>query len=50
MPKLDKWNGYTIRFYSNDHLPAHVHFVQGGEMVKISLRDLIVIDKGIGTT
>ncbi len=30
MPKVFEKNGYTFFFYSNEHLPIHVHVRYGG--------------------
>ena len=33
MPKIFQYLKYMIRFYTNDHLPIHVHVqIQGREM------------------
>jgi hypothetical protein len=31
MPKIFQYLNYVIRFYSNDHLPIHVHVQVGRE-------------------
>jgi hypothetical protein len=30
MPKIFEINGYIISFYSNEHLPVHVHAIGNG--------------------
>jgi len=30
MPTAHQENGFDFRFYSNDHLPMHVHAIHGG--------------------
>jgi hypothetical protein len=32
MPTIDRFNGFRVVIYSNDHRPSHVH-VLGGEVV-----------------
>jgi len=50
MPRTQEWEGYRVLFYSNEHLPAHVHFKKGAQDVKIVLRTLAVEDVGRGTS
>ena len=35
MPKIFQYLGYIIRFYTNDHLPIHVHVGYQGKEVKV---------------
>lgn len=32
MPTAHQENGFDFRFYSNDHLPMHVHAIHGGKV------------------
>ena len=45
MLKIFQYLGYTIRFYTNDHLPIHVHIEYRGKEVKVefSIKDELVI-------
>lgn len=45
MPKIFQYLGYIIRFYTNDHLPIHVHIEYRGKEVKVefSIKDELVI-------
>ncbi len=38
MPKIYKYNRFVFFFYSNDHLPVHVHVVCADKGNKIELR------------
>lgn len=37
MPTVLRKDGFDIRIYPNDHLPAHVHVIKSGEEAKINL-------------
>ena len=38
MPTVLTKNGFKVRIYLNDHLPAHVHVFKAGGEAKINLR------------
>lgn len=37
MPTVLRKDGFDVRIYPNDHLPAHVHVIKSGEEAKITL-------------
>ena len=39
MPKIFQYLGYIIRFYTNDHLPIHVHVGYQGKEVKVEIHN-----------
>jgi hypothetical protein len=46
MPKIFQYLGYVIRFYTNDHLPIHVHVEYQGREVKAEFliqNDLVLL-------
>ncbi|MDR2833770.1 MAG: DUF4160 domain-containing protein [Streptococcaceae bacterium] len=45
MPKVDEFQGFSVSFYANEHLPKHVHFRKGGgQMVKINIEKIEVVN------
>ena len=51
MPKVFEQDGFRFYFYSNDHLPIHIHVgYSGGEAVFV-IGDVIVLreSRGMGT-
>ena len=38
MPKIFQYLNYVIRFYTNDHLPIHVHVQIQDREVKVEFR------------
>ncbi|MCA0455003.1 MAG: DUF4160 domain-containing protein [Chloroflexi bacterium] len=44
MPTVIREDGYTIRIYLNDHIPAHVHVLKAEKEARITLVDLKVMD------
>ncbi len=44
MPKIFKYLEYIIRFYTNDHLPIHVHVQLQDREIKI---ELLISEDGI---
>jgi hypothetical protein len=48
MPKIDEFLGFDVMFYSNEHLPKHVHFNKGVASIKIDIVALTIISaKGV---
>ncbi|OYX17887.1 MAG: hypothetical protein B7Z16_09555 [Algoriphagus sp. 32-45-6] len=43
MPTIFKSNGYRFFFYSNDHLPRHVHVEKAKNVCKFELDPLALI-------
>jgi Domain of unknown function (DUF4160) len=43
MPTILRVNGYRFFFYSNDHLPEHIHIEKGEATAKFELKPLILI-------
>lgn len=41
MPRIFEKDGYSFFFYSNDHLPVHVHVRYGGGEAVFNLEDHI---------
>lgn len=44
MPTLLNINGYRFFFYSNDHLPRHVHIEKAGKTAKFELAPLELLN------
>ncbi|MDT0646703.1 DUF4160 domain-containing protein [Zunongwangia sp. F260] len=44
MPTVLRQNGFRFFFYSNEHLPKHVHVEGKGGEVKIELESLTLIN------
>ena len=44
MPTILKSNGYRFYFYSNEHLPEHIHIENGDKYARIILETLEVTD------
>ena len=40
MPTILSVNGFRFFFYSNDHLPIHIHIEKGGATAKFNLMPL----------
>ncbi|SEF40053.1 DUF4160 domain-containing protein [Algoriphagus boritolerans] len=46
MPTIFKQNGFRFFFYSNDHLPKHVHTEKSGMTAKFNLNPIeLVVSK-----
>jgi hypothetical protein len=43
MPEVSRFFGIVIRFYYNDHEPAHFHAIYGEHEVLIAIETLIVL-------
>lgn len=43
MPTILRINGYRFFFYSNDHLPAHIHIEKGEATAKFELKPVVLI-------
>ncbi len=41
MPKVFEKNGYTFFFYSNEHLPIHVHVRYGGGEAVFDIENVV---------
>ena len=48
MPVIFEQDGYRFFFYSNEHLPIHVHVRYGGGEAIFVLEDQIVLRESIG--
>ena len=44
MPTVFKYNGYRFYFYSNEHLPEHIHVENGSCYARVVLETLEVTD------
>jgi len=44
MPTVFRYEGYRFFFFSDDHLPRHIHIEKGGSYVRIELSNLKVTD------
>jgi hypothetical protein len=42
MPVVLRVDGFSFKFYSNDHAPPHVHAFYGGKRCRILLADFAV--------
>ncbi len=48
MPTIFKQNGFRFFFYSNDHLPKHVHTEKSGMTAKFNLNPIeLVVSKKV---
>ena len=46
MPTIFKQNGFRFFFYSNDHLPKHIHIEKSGKTAKFFLDPIhLVVSK-----
>ena len=48
MPKIFEQDGYRFFFYSNDHLPVHVHVRYGGGEAVFNVADAIELRESHG--
>ena len=44
MPEVSRFYGIIIQIYYGDHLPPHFHALYAGDVVKIAIGNLQVID------
>ena len=44
MPTVIREDGYTIRIYLNDHIPAHVHVVNAEKEARVSLEPIEIMN------
>ena len=44
MPTVIREDGYTIRIYLNDHIPAHVHVMNAEKEARVSLEPIEVMN------
>jgi len=47
MPEVSRFYGIVIQIYYGDHLPPHFHALYAGEVAKITIETLQVIDGSI---
>ena len=50
MPTIHQESGFTFRFYSNDHLPMHVHAIHGGKECVFLLGEVDTEVNAVGET
>ena len=50
MPTIFKIEGYRFFFFSNEHLPKHIHIEKADAYVRIEIETLIVTDSYKCTT
>ncbi|HEX8463681.1 MAG TPA: DUF4160 domain-containing protein [Abditibacterium sp.] len=50
MPKAHEENGFIFRFYSDDHLPMHIHAQKAGEECVFLLGRIVEISNEAGET
>jgi hypothetical protein len=51
MPTIINQNGYRFFFYSNDHLPKHIHIEKSGKTAKFNLNPIeLVVSKKFSAT
>jgi Domain of unknown function (DUF4160) len=43
MPTVFKAQGYRFFFYSNDHLPIHIHVEKDGSTAKFNVRPVVLV-------
>lgn len=43
MPTILRLNGYRFFFYSNDHLPVHIHIEKGDATAKYELMPVMLV-------
>jgi len=43
MPNIITVNGYRFFFYSNDHLPIHIHIEKDGKTAKFNLEPIELV-------
>ena len=44
MPTVIREDGYTIRIYLNDHIPAHVHVLKAEKEARVTLEEIEIMD------
>ena len=44
MPTIFRYDGYRFYFYSNEHLPEHIHIENGDGYARVELDTLEVTD------
>jgi hypothetical protein len=45
MPTIFRYEGYRFYFYSNEHLPEHIHVENGDAYARVELDSLEVTDR-----
>ena len=48
MPTVLREHGFRFHFFSEEHLPIHIHVKKGGSRARIILEPVIEIDKNYG--
>ena len=48
MPKVFEKDGYKFFFYSNDHLPIHVHVIHGNGEAVFTIGDDVILRESAG--
>ena len=48
MPTVLREHGFRFHFFSEEHLPIHIHVKKGGSRARIVLEPIIEIDKNYG--
>ena len=48
MPTILREQGFRFHFFSEEHLPIHIHIKKGGARARIVLEPSITIDKNDG--
>ncbi len=43
MPSVFNENGYRFFFYSNEHLPKHIHIEKAGKTAKFNLENIELV-------
>lgn len=50
MPTILRENGYRFFFFSNEHLPKHIHIEKSEKYLKVELETLDILDSFSMTT
>ena len=50
MPTILREQGFRFHFFSQEHLPIHIHVKKGGARARIVLEPIIEVDKNYGLT
>lgn len=48
MPTVLRTEGYRFYFFSNEHLPIHIHVQKGGQKARIELEPVVEVDRNEG--
>jgi hypothetical protein len=44
VPTILRHNGYRFFFYSNDHLPIHIHIEKGEKTAKFNIEQQVLVN------